>query len=237
MQRIRGEDGAGGNLLQNMRIGVFADSDRGPTGDAGSRAGLVPARRGRAHLFAEALFGVGAPVFAVEPDEDRGVGDGEGGFEDQHAEAFAGLVDVGDDLIVGNEFDRVVFEQVVDLGAVLGDTGGVLFGDVGKLGVHGDDGADVDGGLDGVEDGADHVQLVGVGLDNLEAGRGLQGVGRVDDQDPVAMAEQGHGFLEAGLPVGSGLSRGREGWCENEESGEEETSSHRGLSGARAEAG
>ena len=37
-------------------------------------------RLGCIHSCAEAGFGVGGPVFAVEADEDGGVGDGEVGF-------------------------------------------------------------------------------------------------------------------------------------------------------------
>jgi hypothetical protein len=51
-----------------------------------------------------------------------------------------------------------------------------------------------------VKDFADNFRLVGVGLDGLDSQGGLEGIGGVDDEDPVAMAEERHGFVESGSP-------------------------------------
>jgi hypothetical protein len=129
------------------------------------------------HLCAEAGLGVVAPVLAVELDEDRGVGDGQGGFEDEDVEGLSGLVDAGDDLFVRERLDRVAAQEIGYLCTVGGDTGCVLIGDKGQFGIHEDVRAHVDGVVDGVEDGCDDFELAGAGLDGFDAGRGLERVG------------------------------------------------------------
>ena len=84
----------------------------------------------------------------------------------------------------------------MDLRAVGGDAGRVLFGDEGKLRVHEDVGAHVNGVLDCGQDVAKDVDLRGVGFDGFDARGGLERIGRVDDEDPVAVAEEGHGLRE-----------------------------------------
>ena len=46
----------------------------------------------------------------------------------------------------------------------------------------------------------------------------MERVGGVDDEDPVAMAEEGHGFGDAGFPVGLG---GQERWGSEDYDGDE----------------
>ena len=160
-----------------------------------------------AHLCAEARFAVVAPVFAVEAEEDRGVGDGQCGFEDEDVDQLSGLVDVGDELFVGHGLHRTASEQLGDLFAVGCNAGSVLLGNEGQFGVHEDFGPHVDGFADGLEDEANHFELSGVGLNGFNSRRRLQGIGRVDDQDPVAVAEQRQVVADLGLPTGG--SRGR----------------------------
>jgi len=52
----------------------------------------------------------------------------------------------------------------------------------------------------------------------------LEGVGGVDDEDPVAMAEERHGFVEFGAPCGRfrGLGKAGEEGCRHEAEGDEE---------------
>ena len=114
-------------------------------------------------------------------------------------------VDRRDHLFVRDRFDFVVAEDPRDLGAVGGGAGSVVFGDEGQFRVHGDERAHVDGAVDGGEDVSENFELRGVGLDGFNAGGGLERIGGVDDEDPVAMAEERHGFGYARFPVG--LSR------------------------------
>ena len=123
----------------------------------------------RGHFCAEAGFGVGAPVFAVEADEDRCVGDGHVGFEDEDVELLAGLGDLRDDLVVGQGGDGEVAEHVRDVVSIGGDAGSIVFGKEMKFRIHGDDGADVDGTDDGVKNIADDFGLIGVGLDGFDS--------------------------------------------------------------------
>ena len=85
-------------------------------------------------------------------------------------EGLTGLVDVGDDLFVGERFYFVAVEQVADLCAICGNAGRVAVGDEGQLGIHKDVGPDVDGAMDGVEDGFDDFKLRGIGLDGFDSG-------------------------------------------------------------------
>ena len=153
------------------------------------------------HPRAHALLGVGGPVFAIEAKKNGGVGNGHRGFEDENVELLAGLVDLVDDALVGHGFDLVVGEDVLDLFAVGGGPGSVVIGYEGEFGIHVDERADVDGAVDGSEDIAEDVEVRCVGLDGLDTGRRLERVGRVDDQNPVAMTEKGHCFVDARLPV------------------------------------
>ena len=166
------------------------------------------------HFCAEAGFGVGAPVFAVEADEDGCVGDGHVGFEDEDVELLAGLGDLGDDLVVGQVGNGKVAEHIRDVVAVGGDAGSIVFGNPVQFRVKGDDGTDVNGAVDGVKNIADYFCLVGVGFDGLDSRRGLKGIRGIDDEDPVAVAEERHGFVELGAPCGrfGALSKaGKEG--------------------------
>ena len=170
------------------------------------------------HFCAEAGFGVGAPVFAIKADEDRGVGNCHVGFEDQDVELIARLGDLGDDLVVGQGGYGEVAEHIRNVVAVGGDAGGIVFRNEAQFRVQGDDGADVDRTVDGAKNFVDYLGLVGVGFDGFDAQRGLEGIGGIDDENPVAMAEQGHGLFNAVSPDrggdGSGLGvndRGVEG--------------------------
>ena len=53
-----------------------------------------------------------------------------------------------------------------------------------------------------VEDGCDDLLLAGVRLDGLDARRGLKRIGRVNDENPVAVAEERHGLGYLRLPGG-----------------------------------
>ena len=177
---------------------------------------------GSGYFSAEAGFGVCGPVFAIESYEDRGVGDSQGGFEDEDLELFAGFVNGGDDFEVGLGLDGVGAEEVGDFVAVAGCAGGLVIGDEGEFGVHGDVGANVDGAVDGAEDVTDDFELIGTGVDGLNAGGGLEGIGGIDDEDPVAMAEEGELLIDFGLPGGGSGALGLgDGW-EGEKDGESE---------------
>jgi hypothetical protein len=181
------------------------------------------------HASAKAFFGVGGPVFTVEADEDRGVGDGHCGFEDEDVELLAGFVDLGDDPFVRDGFNLVVTEKLGDLCAICGGSGGVIVWDEGEFGIHIDEGADMDRVIDGAEDVLKHIEMGSIGLDGFDTERGLQGVGGVYDEDPVAMAQEGDRFVDLRMPVawdwGLGREKGRiEKRCEGEE--EETNSAH-----------
>lgn len=155
------------------------------------------------HASAHSFFGIGGPVFAVQSDENRGVGDGHRGFEHEDVELFAGFVDLRDDFFVRDGFDLVVGEGLSDLGAVGGGSGGVVIWNEGEFGIHIDERANVNRVVDGVEDVAEDLKMGSAGFDGLDTGRGLEGVGGIHDKDPVAMAEEGHGLGDARFPVGS----------------------------------
>ena len=156
------------------------------------------------HAGAHAFLGVGGPVFAIEANEDGGIGDGHRRFQDEDMEFLAGFVDLVDDALVQHRFDGVVGEQLLDLFAIGGDAGSIIVGDEGEFLVHVDERADVDGVVDGAENIAEDVKVGGVGLDGFYAGRGLKGIGGIDDEDPVAVSEEGDGLVDASVPVGLG---------------------------------
>src|SRR5260370_29991809 len=58
-------------------------------------------RRRRPHLGPQTLFGVVTPVFAVEVDEYRGIGNGQPGFENQDVDQSSGLIHVANQLFMG----------------------------------------------------------------------------------------------------------------------------------------
>ena len=155
-----------------------------------------------AHAGAHTFFGVGGPVFAVEADEDRGVGNGHGCLQDEDVEFLAGFVDLADDAFVRDGLDLVVGEEALDLAAVVGCSGGVIVGDEGEFGVHVNERSNMDGAVDGAEDESEDVEVRSVGFDGFDAGRGLERVGGVDNEDPVAVSEERHLPCDAGLPIG-----------------------------------
>ena len=173
-------------------------------------------RRGRRrrvrHSDSQALLRIVAPVFAVEPEEDGRVGHGQPGLENENVNELPGLVNVADHLFVGHRLDVQAIKKLANLGAVLIDAGGIVLGEEGQFGVHEDVGANVDGAADGSHDIAEDIELVGIGIDGFDPGRGLQGVSRIDDEDPVAVAEQGQVVGDLRLPSRrSGGGQGRRG--------------------------
>jgi hypothetical protein len=68
----------------------------------------------------------------------------------------------------------------------------------------------VDGSGYGVQDITDNLGMVGVGFNGLDSRCDLQRVSRVDNQDPVAMAEHGHGLFDTVSPGWRGHGLGSE---------------------------
>src|SRR5580658_7345444 len=115
---------------------------------------------------------------------------------------FGGLFDVGDDAVVWKGLDGIGAQKIGYFGSVIGDAGRVFFRDKGQFGVHGDDGAHVNRRVYGLHNMPNDLQLAGVGFDGFNAGSGLERIGRIDDQNPVAMAKQRHGFRDFCPPLG-----------------------------------
>jgi hypothetical protein len=55
----------------------------------------------------------------------------------------------------------------------------------------------MDGLLDGSKDGAYDLELICIGLDGFDSRTNLFRIGRVNDEDPVAMAHEGQLFGKA----------------------------------------
>jgi hypothetical protein len=55
---------------------------------------------------------------------------------------------------------------------------------------------------DVIEDGAKDIELARTGIDGFNARRDLERISGIDDENPVAMAEQRKFFGEAGAPRG-----------------------------------
>jgi len=157
--------------------------------------------------LAQLLFVVGTPVFAVELKEDRGVGHGHVGFEDEDVEVLAGFTDLGDELFVRKRLDGSTLQRLLQAVAVGVEAGKVLLRDVGQLGVEVDVGGDVNGAVERGEDGGDDGELIGASLDDFDSGRDLERVGGVDDEYPVAVAKEQELLRELCMPVGSGNLR------------------------------
>lgn len=191
---------------------------------------------GLVHSCAHSFLGIGGPVFAVEANEDGRVRNGHGRLEDEDVEFLACRVDLGDDALVQHGFDGVVAENLCDLGSVSRCAGSVVVRDEGEFLIHVDERANMDGIVDGAKYVAKYVEVRGVGLDRLNAGGGLERVSGIDNENPVAMAEEGHGFADFGLPVGRG-GRGRrpagrwrvQQWCEDNCGEDKMEVAHRNL--------
>ena len=79
-----------------------------------------------------------------------------------------------------------------------------------QLGIEVDDGADVARRGDRLEHAAHHRDVVCRGVEGLDAGARLPGIGRVRDDNPVAVAEERQPLVEGRAPGGS-ERRGRRG--------------------------
>jgi len=88
---------------------------------------------------------------------------------------------------------------------VCGDTGRVGFGDVLQLRVGVDDGLDVLGFGERVEDGFGDLDLVGIGVNGLDAFCRLPRIRGIGDDNSVAVPQQGEFFIELSLPVHVGF--------------------------------
>ena len=115
--------------------------------------------------------------------------------------------------------------------AIGGHARGVGFRHNFELGIGEEDGADMLRLAELIEDGSHHIELTGVGLDCFDAGARLQGIGGVDDGDPVAVAEEREFFVETGAPVGGcgvgAIADGREN-AEQENGSEDQDCSESG---------
>jgi len=81
---------------------------------------LVSYLVGCAHLGAQALFCIRAPVLAIEADEDRGVRNGHAGFEDEDMKDLSLFVDGFEDGVVRQRLDVVTLQELADLGSIGG---------------------------------------------------------------------------------------------------------------------
>ena len=129
-----------------------------------------------------------------------------------------GLVEPGDQLLVGNGRRLGPAEGSRQLGTVGGDPGSIALGHAAELGVHENVGPDVGGLGEFPEHGLQHLRKVRPGRDGLDARACLERVSRVHDDDPVAVAEEGQFPVEGFPPVfgTQGLEEDREKGGEGE---------------------
>src|ERR1700722_936857 len=164
------------------------------------------------HLAAKLFLLIGAPILAVEANEDGSIRNRHFRFQDEHVERLSSLVNVGDDFFGRKLLDSIGFQELPDVRTIFGNSRRVIVGHKGQFGVHEDDGAYLDGMIDRVEDRTDDFKLRRASVDGFDSRRNLQRVGRVDDEDPVAVPQQRHRIEQSIVPVGSGcVSRQRNG--------------------------
>ena len=91
------------------------------------------------------LLRIGVPVAAIEFEEDRGVGDGHLCFDDEYAEDLGGLIELLNDLLVGNVGDMSSLECGFEVATITFNARCVGFGNECEFLVRIDVGADVSG--------------------------------------------------------------------------------------------
>jgi len=107
---------------------------------------------------------------------------------------------------------RLIFENCCQRLAITANPRSICFGDKFQFCIGVDRRLDVIGLGQLGDDALDHVKLVGIDVKRLDTLRGLQGICRIDHNNPVAVTEQGQlcGKLRAPRVVGEGLSNDNE---------------------------
>lgn len=175
------------------------------------------------HFRAQPRFRSVAPIFAVKSNEDGRIGNRHIGFEHQNMESLPGVVDSGNDLVVGQGLDRISAQKIGDGRSVLRRARRVLVGHEREFRVHIDVGPHVLGIIDRSQHKLKDEGEAGLRVDGFNAWRCLQGICRVDNQDPVAMTEQRERLGHLGLPIRrrERSLRGREKWRAKQRAGKE----------------
>ena len=192
------------------------------------------------HLRAQPRFGLVAPVLAVQPNENRRIRNRFVRLEHQNLKRLPRLADRGNHLVVGLRLNPIRSQQIGDVRPVLPRARRVLVGHKRKLRIHIQVGPHMHGVVDRAQHDFQHINQRSMRLHRFHARRRLQRIRRVDNEDPVAMAEQRHHLRHPGPPCirrGLGLrvrDRRRANQRESEQIPEHRTSiADLGLSGAK----
>ena len=175
----------------------FSDSGRRPgsgCGQRGAQCGLFLRR----------------PVAAFQAQKHGGVGQRKIGLEHEHADKRSRAVQFADDRLVRCAFDERSGQQAVELRAVNAYAGRGGLGYDGEFGVEERHRFDVFGLRERGEHFAHDDELIGAGDERLDPRAGLRRVGRINDADPVAMAEERESLGELFAPVGGPGGKGRQ---------------------------
>ena len=131
---------------------------------------------------------------------------------------LAGFIDGLQNSLVGLRLNLITLEQLADLRAISRCAGRILVGNEREFRIHRNQRTDMFGAVDGLKNGPHHGELISVSVDSLDPRRGLQWISRIDDEDPIAVAQQRQRLGNARLPISlRGLRNGGQSQtCEEE---------------------
>lgn len=177
------------------------------------------------HILPQPLLGVITPVGGAQLDEDGGVGESHVRLDNEHMKLPAGFVELFNDRFMsesgsGGEVVDILIKKGIEQLPVGANTRCVFFRNETEFLIGVDNRPHVGLARERLQNVAHGFDLAVVRLNGFDAGTRLERIGRIGDDDPVAMAVEGEALGERGAPLPS-LLRGREagGGQQNEKSG------------------
>lgn len=123
---------------------------------------------------------------------------------------LAGFVEFGNDFLMPKRLRLRCLEQIAQRLAIRGHAGGVGLGNQREFCIRKNNGADVLCLAHLIENNLQDFELARIGFKSLDSRAGLQGIGGIDDSDPVSMAKERQFLRESTAPIrrlGKGKSR------------------------------